>query len=120
MTSDLNNKDDKSDFTLNLPFWIKNFLIKSFIVSFSIIIIINYMVPDLPKIPETERNKLILLSFIQNPYVLLRLSEIEEDAGNIKNASYYMEAAIGLMEMNGAPDSHLKKYRDRLGKINSK
>ena len=78
------------------------------------------MIAEMPWIPETERNKLILLSFFQNPYVLWKLSVIEEENGNVKAATSYMEAAIGLMEMNGASDRALEKYQERLEKINSK
>ena len=45
---------------------------------------------------------------------------IEEENGNVKAATSYMEAAIGLMEMNGASDRALEKYQERLEKINSK
>jgi hypothetical protein len=111
---------DESHGSLNSSNGITNFIIKTVIISISIIITINYVIPEIPKVPETERNKLILLSFVQNPYVLWRLSEIEQEKGNIKKATSYLEAAIGLMEMNGASDQSLKKYRDRLEKINSK
>jgi hypothetical protein len=74
----------------------------------------------MPKIPETQRNKLILLSLVQNPDVLWKLSIMEEEKGNNKNAVTYIEAAIGLMEMYGASDQSLRKYQERLEKINSK
>lgn len=37
--------------------------------------------------------------------------------GNVKNASSLIEAAIGLLEMNGASDKSLKKYQERLEKL---
>ena len=113
-------QDAMNGVSLNYLIGIKNFILKTLIVTIAIIITISSLVPEIPKIPETERNKLILLSFVQNPYVLWRLSEIEEEKGNIKNASTYIMAAIGLMEMNGASDKSLNKYYERLVKINSK
>jgi hypothetical protein len=67
-----------------------------------------------PKYRETERNKLILISFIQNPYTLSELSYIEERGGNNAKAVVYLEAAIGLLEMNGATEKALLKYKNKL------
>ncbi len=114
---------EESDVSFDFSTGIKSFILKTVIVTVATIITINSVIPELPelpRVPETERNKLILLSFVQNPYVLWRLSAIEQEKGNVKNASSYLEAAIGLMEMNGASDQSLKKYRERLEKINSK
>jgi hypothetical protein len=113
----INNVDEPS---IDLPLEIKNFLAKAVIVSIAVVVSLSFLIPDLPKIPETEQNKLLLLSFVQNPYVLWRLSELEESKGKNENASKYMEAAIGLMEMHGATEKSLEKYRDRLIRLKSK
>ena len=119
-----NNNVDKP--SIDLPFGIQNFLAKTVIVSIAVVVSLSFLIPDLPnipdlpKIPETEQNKLLLLSFVQNPYVLWRLSEIEESKGKNENASKYMEAAIGLMEMHGATEKYLEKYRDRLIRLKAK
>jgi hypothetical protein len=52
--------------------------------------------------------------------VLWRLSLIEEEKGDVKNAITFMEAAISLMEMNGAADGSIKKYHDRLSMLTKK
>jgi len=106
---------------------IVNFLIKIIIVVSLVTASIEYLLPSksdldklLPKIPETERNKLIMMSFIQNPYVLSSLATMEEEKGNFKKAADFLEAAIGLMEMHGASEKSLKKYQDRLDKLKNK
>ena len=113
---DHNKTDNSFDFLTGVPI----FILKTGIVTIAITFLINNLLPELPKIPETERNKLILLSLVQNPYVLWKLSIIEEEKGNNIKAATYIEAAIGLMEMNGASDKSLRKYQERLEKINSK
>ena len=118
MTTDTN--DSKVNNTLDLSKGLPNFIIKTFVIVFSITFALSALVPEFPKIPETERNKLMLLSFIQNPYVLWRLSVIEEEKGDVKNAITFMEAAISLMEMNGAADGSIKKYHDRLSMLTKK
>ena len=115
--------DDKSEDSIDFSKGIPNFILKTAIVTIAITLSISYLLPEMPKmpkIPETQRNKLILLSFVQNPYVLWKLSIMEEEKGNYKKAVTYIEAAIGLMEMNGASDQSLRKYQERLEKINSK
>ena len=115
--------DDKSEDSIDFSKGIPNFILKTVIVTIAVTLSINYLlqeIPEMPRIPETERNKLILLSLVQNPNILWKLSIMEEEKGNNKNAVTYIEAAIGLMEMNGASDQSLRKYQERLEKINSK
>ena len=122
MTSEkkVNENNNVDELDIDLPMGIQNFLAKTVIVSFAVVASLSFLIPDLPKIPETEQNKLLLLSFVQNPYVLWRLSELEESKGKNENASKYMEAAIGLMEMHGAAEKSLEKYRDRLIRLKAK
>jgi hypothetical protein len=67
---------------------------------------------------KDERNKLYALNFVQNPAALYKASEIEERNGKLSNAIRNMELAIGLMEMNGADKQVIKRYNDRLDKLN--
>lgn len=97
-----------------------NFIIKTFIVSVAIIFSVRAILPEFPKIPETERNKLLLLSLVQNPYILWKISLIEEDNGNLKKSILYTETAIGLLEMHGASEKYLKKYYERLADLKNK
>jgi hypothetical protein len=121
MPTNSNDSEVKStDQAIDLSNGLLNFIIKTFVIVFAVSFALSALVPELPKIPETDRNKLILLSFIQSPYVLWKLSLIEEEKGDIKNAITFMEAAISLMEMNGATDSSIKKYHDRLTKLTKK
>lgn len=92
----------------------KNFILKTIIISTAIIMMADFLLPDLPKIPKNEREKLFLLGFIQNPSVLWKLSVAQEEKDNIKEAITYMELSIGLLEMHGAPDKFLFKYNERL------
>ena len=95
-----------------LPFILKIAVVFFFIVATIITV--------LPKYRETERNKLILISFIQNPYVLKELSSIEERGGNNAKAVVYLEAAIGLLEMNGASEKALLTYQNKLNALKNK
>ena len=102
--------NDGIDFSKGLP----NFIIKTAVVSIAIVLSLGALLPDMPIIPETDRNKLILLSFIQNPNVLWKLSSLEAARGNKDNAINYLEAAIGLMEMHGGSEKSIKKYQDQV------
>jgi len=119
MTSE-EKKDQENDISTDLSKGISNFIIKTVVVVAAITISLSLLTPEMPKVPETERNKLILLGFVQNPYVLWRLSAIEEEKGKLKNSITYIEAAIGLMEMNGASEKGIRKYKERLEELNSK
>jgi len=90
------------------------FTLKLLILTFFITIILNNIAP---KIPETEKNKLIAMSFIQNPYVLWKLSEKNEFTGNNAAAIINMEAAIGLLEVNCSSEKTFQKYQQRLEKL---
>lgn len=82
------------------------------------------MLPDLDevkfsltKIFKEEKTKILMLSFIQNPAVLYKLSEIEERKGSIRSAIRDVELAIGLLEMHGADRQIVERYSDRVMKL---
>ena len=102
----------------------KNYLINIMLFSIKIgitfiffVASINYLVPTLP---ENERNKLIATSFIQNPFILWRLSENSEMRGKIDSSIMYIESAIGLIEMNGGSEKVLSKYQSKLEELKKK
>jgi hypothetical protein len=103
--------ENKELFKAKLTESLVPFIFKTVIVFFFIGATI---ITILPKYRETARNKLILISFIQNPYVLSELSLMEERGGNNAKAVVYLEAAIGLLEMNGATEKALLKYQNKL------
>jgi hypothetical protein len=111
ISTDSNNEG--FDFSTGIP----SFIVKTVIVSMATVLSLSALLPDIPRIPETERNKLILLGLIQNPNVLWKLSELEEAKGKFTNSITYMEAAIGLLEMNDAREITVKKYQARLDKL---
>lgn len=113
-------KQDKDDESIDISKGIPSFVVKSIVVSLSLVASLTFLMPELPKIPETEQNKLLLLSFINNPYVLWRLSELQEEKSKKDNAIQYMEAALGLMEMHNASEKSQQKYRDRLERLKAK
>jgi hypothetical protein len=119
MTTNTNEQESPKEDSINFSKGIPNFILKTIIIVFAFVFALNAVIPDIPKIPETQRNKLILLSFIQSPYVLLKLSDFEKDKGNLKDATILMEAAISLMEMHGASEKSIKKYQDKLSELNS-
>src|SRR5437879_3820065 len=81
---------------------IKQFAIKAGIITVLVLTLMNSILPDFDKLKrfETPTTKLILLSFIQNPRALLKISEIEEDEGKLDNATREMELAVGLLELH--------------------
>ena len=119
MTTNTNDQESPQDESINFSQGMPNFILKTVIIVFAFVFALNAVIPDIPKIPETQRNKLILLSFIQSPYVLWKLSDFERDKGNLKDATVLMEAAISLMEMHGASEKSIKKYQDKLSELSS-
>ena len=105
------NSENKEPFKAKLTESLVPFIFKTIIV---FLFIGATIITILPKYRETGRNKLILISFIQNPYVLSELSLMEERGGNNAKAVVYLEAAIGLLEMNGATEKALLKYQNKL------
>lgn len=91
------------------------FLLKTVIVVVAILI----LTPDFSRLKalETEKNKLIAISFVQNPRVLWLLSEKEEQEQKVGVAIRYMEAAIGLLEMHGANQVVVRMYQERLDSL---
>ena len=82
------------------------------------------MMPDLSgvkfsltKIFSEEKTKILMLSFIQNPEVLYKLSEIAERNGSTSGAIRDVELAIGLLEMHGADRRIVERYSDRAIKL---
>ena len=114
MTSDQIDSNVRSNEGIDLSSGMSNFIIKTAIVSTAIVLSLGALLPDIPKIPETERNKLIALSFIQNPNILWKLSSLEIVRGKKENAISCLEAAIGLLEMHGASEKIIKKYQDQI------
>lgn len=82
---------------------------------------VNYYVNEvkhsLTKTFKEEKTKVLMLSFIQNPDALYKLSEIEERKGSIHSAIRDIELAIGLLEMHGADKQITKRYSDRARKL---
>jgi hypothetical protein len=118
-SSAIKDNSGKIDFTTGIT----GFITKTAIIAAAVVFSLGYIIPDfskLPRIKNNERNNLILLSFIQNPHVLWKLSLLEEEKGKRESAIKYMEAAIGLLEMHGASDATIKKYQDRIGALKSK
>jgi len=111
------NSQNKEFIKIKLTESLVPFVLKTFVLFLFIAITV---VATVPKYHETERNKLILISFIQNPYVLWELSSIEERGGNNAKAVVYIEAAIGLLEMNGASEKALLKYQNKLNALKTK
>lgn len=98
---------------------IKRFAIKSAIIAVLLLAMVTSILPDFDKLKrlETPKTKLLLLSFIQNPRALLKISEIEEDEGKLDNAIREMELAVGLLEMHGAGKHTIQPYLDRINSL---
>ncbi len=100
-------------------YFIKNLILFTLKILILYLLFIFLISPNIPKIPESKRNKLIAISFVHNPYVLFKLSELEEDKGHLDNAIQYSEAALALMEMNNANEKYIYKYKLRLVQLKS-
>ena len=126
--------EEKKIDILHRPFVI--FGVKAVIVAILVTIVLDAFIPDFSGIRDDisqksvalkagvdnalkdDKTKLYALSFIQNPAALYKVSEIEERNGKLSNAIRDMELAIGLLEMNGADKQVIKRYNDRLDKLN--
>ena len=79
---------------------------------------VNYYINEakhsLTKTFKEEKTKVLMLSFIQNPEALYKLSEIEERKGSIRSAIRDVELAMGLLEMHGADRQAVKRYSNRV------
>ena len=114
MSTDQNNSNAQVYESIDPSKGLPNFIIKTAVVSIATVLSLAALLPDVPRIPETDKNKLILLSFIQNPNVLWKLSSLEAARGKKDNAISYLEAAIGLIEMHGGSEKAIKKYQDQI------
>ena len=113
---------DKSSDNLFLKTDIGKFFVKSLIVVAMIFGGIYLLIPDAKvfKGLETDQNKYIALTLIQNPRILWKMSETDERKGNLPNAIRDMEVAIGLLEMHGARLEVLQIYQNRLQALENK
>ncbi len=113
---------DKSSDNLFLKTDIGKFFVKSLIVVAMIFGGIYFLIPDARvfKGLETDQNKYIALTLIQNPRILWKMSETDESKGNLPNAIRDMEVAIGLLEMHGARLEVLQTYQNRLQALENK
>ncbi len=113
---------DKSSDNLFLKTDIGKFFVKSLIVVAMIFGGMYFLIPDAKvfKGLETDQNKYIALTLIQNPRILWKMSETDESKGNLPNAIRDMEVAIGLLEMHGAHLEVLQTYQNRLQALENK
>jgi len=113
---------DKSSDKLFLKTDIGKFFVKSLIVVAMIFGGIYFLIPDARvfKGLETDQNKYIALTLIQNPRILWKMSETDESKGNLPNAIRDMEVAIGLLEMHGARLEVLQICQNRLQALENK
>jgi hypothetical protein len=113
---------DKSSDNLFLKTDIGKFFVKSLIVVAMIFGGMYFLMPDARvfKGLETDQNKYIALTLIQNPRILWEMSETDESKGNLPNAIRDMEVAIGLLEMHGARLEVLQTYQNRLQALENK
>ena len=121
MKTEIDNFDKSSD-NLFLKTDIGKFFVKSLIVVAMIFGGIYFLIPDAKvfKGLETDQNKYIALTLIQNPRILWKMSETDESKGNLQNAIRDMEVAIGLLEMHGARLEVLQTYQNRLQTLENK
>lgn len=105
---------------------LKQFALKVAVGLSLFIVFINIVLPDFSALNKSisnalgkEKNKIILLSFIQNPVALYKLSEFDEKDGKTAKAIQEVELAIGLLEMHGASSATISKYQERISYLKS-
>ena len=64
-----------------------------------------------------KQNQFYLLGLVQNPAAFYRSSEIHEANGRLDKAIRDMDLAIGLLEMNGANQTVIERYTNRLSML---
>ena len=90
------------------------FAIKVLIVVVALVIGARMMTPELPEIKDTPTNRLLLIGWINNPYVLTQMSVIQEESGNFEKSLMLAEAALGLQKMHNPNEQTYKEYADRI------
>jgi len=110
--SNLNDEHQNSFFSAPIGL----FFTKTFIIIFGIYLLISFLLPDLSSLKklETDQNKYIALSFIQNPRILLELSKSHEAKGHINSSIRDINVAIGLLELHNANKETMNFYNSRL------
>ena len=114
-------------------FW--PFVAKTAAVMFLFVLFLDWVLPDFSAIKadlavqkeqikqslvanfKSERARLYFLSFVQNPAVLYKTSEIAESEGALDSAISDIELAIGLLELHGADKQVIKRYNERLDRL---
>jgi hypothetical protein len=75
----------------------------------------------LRKVTDDERVKIRLKGFLTtNPAVHYRVSQIEEQRGNLANAIDEIELAVGLLELHSSDRSAKDRYMARLKELKRK
>jgi hypothetical protein len=103
-------------FLFNIYLSIIKIIIISLLISLSLYFFYNLIKKDL-SVTRTDEAKIFLLSFVQNPEGLKKISEYYEKKGDFKKAIISMELAIGLMELHNANIAYLSSYKKRLNKL---
>jgi len=75
---------------------------------------------NLIKTSVSEKSRVTILGFVQNPVALEKASTLSEKANLIDRAILEMELAIGLLELHSASPALLAKYTARLKQLQSK
>jgi hypothetical protein len=110
-------------------FWF--FVAKTAAVLFLLAVFLYEVTPDLSgagdealgsvsivsKLVKNERVRLYALGLIQNPQALYKASEAAEREASVDVAVRDMELAIGLLELHNADKQVLKRYTNRLEKL---
>jgi hypothetical protein len=99
-----------------------SFITKVIVVAVAVGGLISLLTPNTDKLSrfDTPANRLVALSFVQNPEALYMISEMRESDNRIDLAIREMRLAIGLLEMHNADAATLKRYRDRLNQLGVK
>ena len=99
-----------------------SFVTKVIVIAVAVGGLISFLTPNTDKLSrfDTPVNRLVALSFVQNPEAFYMISELRESENRIDLAIREMRLAMGLLEMHNADAVVLKRYRDRLDKLNEK
>jgi hypothetical protein len=99
-----------------------SFVTKVIVIAVAVGALLTFLMPNTDKLSrfDTPANRLVALSFVQNPEALYMISEMRESDNRIDLAIREMRLAIGLLEMHNADAAILRRYRERLHLLSNK
>lgn len=115
------DRDSSLEIKVTLPLTaVLLFLVKTLVVCVAVVITVRAITPELPKIEDTPKNRLLLIGLINNPYVLTKLSLLQEESGSLEKALMLAEAALSLQQLHNSNERTYSEYAKRIHDLREK